>query len=59
MFVPDAHIADYLLCVARTKPKSGITIFLADAKNPRIKYTGLKTIAVTSYVRWFLTKCQY
>ena len=28
VFVPDAHIADYLLCVARTKPKDGITIFL-------------------------------
>jgi alkylation response protein AidB-like acyl-CoA dehydrogenase len=45
LFVPDAHIADYLLCVARTKPKDGITIFLADAKNPRIQYTVLKTIA--------------
>ena len=45
LFVPDAHIADYLLCVARTKPKNGITIFLADAKNPRINYTVLKTIA--------------
>ena len=33
LFVPDAHIADYLLCVARTgekaKPEDGITIFLA------------------------------
>jgi len=45
LFVPDAHIADYLLCVARTKPKNGITIFLADAKNPKINYTVLKTIA--------------
>jgi alkylation response protein AidB-like acyl-CoA dehydrogenase len=45
LFVPDAHIADYLLCVARTKPKNGITIFLADAKNPRINYTVLKTLA--------------
>jgi alkylation response protein AidB-like acyl-CoA dehydrogenase len=45
LFVPDAHIADYLLCVARTKPENGITIFLADAKNPRIRYTVLKTIA--------------
>ncbi|MFO7772532.1 MAG: acyl-CoA dehydrogenase family protein [Dehalococcoidia bacterium] len=45
LFVPDAHIADYLLCVARTKPGNGITIFLADAKNPRINYTTLKTIA--------------
>jgi alkylation response protein AidB-like acyl-CoA dehydrogenase len=45
LFVPDAHIADYLLCVARTKPKGEITIFLADAKNPGIKYIVLKTIA--------------
>jgi alkylation response protein AidB-like acyl-CoA dehydrogenase len=45
LFVPDAHIADYLLCVARTKPKNRITIFLADAKNPKINYTVLKTIA--------------
>jgi alkylation response protein AidB-like acyl-CoA dehydrogenase len=45
LFVPDAHIADYLICVARTKPENGITIFLADAKNPRINCTILKTIA--------------
>jgi len=45
LFVPDAHIADYLLCVARTKPKNGISIFLIDAKNPRIKYAVLETIA--------------
>ncbi|HXZ95062.1 MAG TPA: acyl-CoA dehydrogenase family protein [Dehalococcoidia bacterium] len=45
LFVPDAHAADYLLCVARTKPRSGATIFLVDAKNPRINHTVLKTIA--------------
>jgi alkylation response protein AidB-like acyl-CoA dehydrogenase len=45
LFVPDAHIADFLLCVARTKPKDGITIFLADTKNPKMNYTLLKTIA--------------
>jgi alkylation response protein AidB-like acyl-CoA dehydrogenase len=45
LFIPDAHIADYLLCVARTKPQNEVTIFLADAKNPRIKHTVLKTIA--------------
>jgi alkylation response protein AidB-like acyl-CoA dehydrogenase len=45
LFVPDAHIVDYLLCVARTKPKNEITMFLADAKNPKINYTVLKTIA--------------
>jgi len=40
-----SHIADYLLCVAKTKPGNGMTIFLTDAKNPGIKYTVLKTIA--------------
>jgi alkylation response protein AidB-like acyl-CoA dehydrogenase len=45
LFVPDAHIADYMLCVARTKPRSGITIFLVDAKSPGMKHTLLKTIA--------------
>jgi len=49
LFVPDAHIADYLLCVARTneraKPENGITIFLVDTKSPGVSYTVLKTIA--------------
>lgn len=45
LFVPDAHIADYLLCVTRTKSKNGITIFLVDAKGPGIQYTVLKTMA--------------
>ncbi len=45
LFVPDAHIADYLLCVARTEPKNGISVFLTDAKNPRIRYSVLRTIA--------------
>jgi len=45
LFVADAHISDYLLCVARTKPKNEVTVFLVDARNPRIKYTVLKTIA--------------
>lgn len=45
LFVPDVHIADYVLCVARTKPKNGISIFLVDAKDPRIRYSVLKTMA--------------
>ena len=45
LFVPDAHIVDYLLCVARTRPENGVGIFLTDANNPRINYTVLKTIA--------------
>ncbi len=49
LFVPQAHIADYLLCVARTSeqanPEEGITIFIVDAKSPGISHTVLKTIA--------------
>jgi alkylation response protein AidB-like acyl-CoA dehydrogenase len=45
LFVPDAHVADYLLCAARTRPKDEIAVFLADARNPGIKYTVLKTMA--------------
>ncbi|MBI4304083.1 MAG: acyl-CoA/acyl-ACP dehydrogenase [Chloroflexi bacterium] len=47
LFVPDAHIADYLLCVAKTNGKNedGITIFIVDTRNPGISYTPLKTIA--------------
>jgi len=49
LFVHDAHIADYLLCVTRTAdataPEEGITLFLVDAKSPGIRYTPLKTTA--------------
>lgn len=49
LFVPDAHIADYLLCVARTSERApaenGITIFIVKAKSPGIASTALKTLA--------------
>jgi len=49
LFVPDAHIADYLLCVARTsdtaRAEDGITIFIVDARSPGITCTVLETIA--------------
>lgn len=49
LFVPDAHVADYILCVARTSeqknPEDGITIFLVDAKSPGLSNTVLKSIA--------------
>ena len=49
LFVPDAHIADYLLCLARTKQGSsgedGLGLFVVDAKSPGIGCTLLKTIA--------------
>jgi alkylation response protein AidB-like acyl-CoA dehydrogenase len=49
LFVPDAHVADCLLCVARTKqtrrPENGLTIFLVDSKHPGVRCTLLKTLA--------------
>jgi 3-oxocholest-4-en-26-oyl-CoA dehydrogenase beta subunit len=49
LFIHDAHIADYLLCVVRTKmkskPEEGISIFIVDAKSPGIKITPLQAIA--------------
>jgi len=47
-FVPDANIADDILCVARTSDekdkKNGITIFIVPAKDKGVKCTLLKTI---------------
>jgi alkylation response protein AidB-like acyl-CoA dehydrogenase len=45
LFVPDAHISDYILCVAKTKPKGEIAIFLVEGKNPRVNCNVLKTIS--------------
>jgi alkylation response protein AidB-like acyl-CoA dehydrogenase len=49
LFIPDANIADYLLCVAKTKeaenPEDGVTLLLVDANNPGIRCTLLKTLA--------------
>jgi alkylation response protein AidB-like acyl-CoA dehydrogenase len=49
LFVPDANVADLLLCVARTEeaenPEDGVTLLLVDAKSPGIKCTLLKTLA--------------
>jgi len=49
LFVPDAHLAHHLLCVARTRrtgrPENGITIFLVASESPGVKCTPLKTLA--------------
>ena len=49
LFVPDAGVADYILCVTRTNegtnPEEGISIFLVDAKSSGLTVTSLKTIA--------------
>jgi alkylation response protein AidB-like acyl-CoA dehydrogenase len=49
IFVPDAHIADRIICVARTaetaNAEEGITLFLVNAKSPGISTVLLSTIA--------------
>ena len=49
LFVPDANVADFMLCVARTDdkaaPDKGLTVFIVDAKSQGISHTVLKTIA--------------
>ncbi|MBI2849848.1 MAG: acyl-CoA/acyl-ACP dehydrogenase [Chloroflexi bacterium] len=48
LFVPDAHIADYLLCVTRTKngpdKEQGTSLFLVDARTDGIRIEVLKTM---------------
>ncbi len=49
MFVPYAHVANYLLCVARTSGEAslagGLTLFLVDAHAPGVRISVLSTIA--------------
>lgn len=49
LFVENAHIADYLLCAARTASEKGtgeeISLFLVDGKDPGVRCTLLKTLA--------------
>jgi len=50
MFIPNAYVADYIICIVRTddkakKPEDGISAFIVDAKSPGIKITVLDTIA--------------
>jgi alkylation response protein AidB-like acyl-CoA dehydrogenase len=49
LFVPDAHLADYMLCAARTgegaSPEDGVTLFIVDAKSVGITCSLLNTIA--------------
>ncbi|MDD5190219.1 MAG: acyl-CoA/acyl-ACP dehydrogenase, partial [Dehalococcoidales bacterium] len=49
LFVPDAHIADYIICVARTSSPAdktkGITLFIVPVKTPGVTVNVLKTIS--------------
>lgn len=47
LFVPDAHVSDYIICAARTEDgvRDGITLFLVDARSDGIRLTPLQTLA--------------
>jgi alkylation response protein AidB-like acyl-CoA dehydrogenase len=49
LFTPNAHTADFILCIARTKktnvPETGLTAFLVNGKSPGLNIAVLKTIA--------------
>lgn len=47
LFVPDAHIADHLICAVRTKEgtgEDGVSLFLVDAKSKGLKVEVLGTM---------------
>jgi alkylation response protein AidB-like acyl-CoA dehydrogenase len=50
LFVEMAQVADYLICVTRTKegasPEDGITLFIVDAKSPGISCRVIPTIGM-------------
>ena len=50
LFVEMAHIADYLICAARTNdgtsPEDGITLFIVDAKTAGLHYEQMPTIGM-------------
>lgn len=51
LFVPDAHVADEVICVARTRggrhPEAGISLFLLDMKASGVSCTPLASIDQT------------
>ena len=55
LFVPNANVADYIVCVARTAPggtpDEGITLLLVDAHAPGIACTPLKSISEIGHDR--------
>jgi len=49
LFVPDAHVAHFLICVARTRgepsSREGISLFLVDSQSPGLHWELLTTVA--------------
>jgi len=48
LFVPDAHVSDFMICAVRTEkgtdPEKGITLLLIDAKTPGVEISLLPTM---------------
>jgi 3-oxocholest-4-en-26-oyl-CoA dehydrogenase beta subunit len=44
LFVPNAHIVDHLVCVARTGDPEGVALFVVSPRSPHIHSTVLKSI---------------
>jgi alkylation response protein AidB-like acyl-CoA dehydrogenase len=48
LFVTDAHVADYILAVGRTReserPEDGIALFIVDARAPKVRREAIPTI---------------
>ncbi len=58
LFVPDAHVADTIICVARTDkdttdPSQGLTLFLLDAKTSGVRIELLHTMAGDKFCEVF------
>jgi len=62
LFVPDAHVADYLICVTRTSegPRSikGISLFILDKTNSKVQIIPIKTIAGDKQFEVFFNEVQ-
>jgi len=60
LFVPDANVADYFICVTRTDgeilSEKGLTLLICNARCPGIKLAQLKTIARDKQYEVFFDK---
>jgi len=45
LFVPDAHMADWMVCVTKGKSDQSVELFVVSKTSPRISITPLKTIS--------------
>ena len=45
LFVPDVHVADWMVCVTQGKNEQGVELFVVDKNSPGISVAPLKTIS--------------